>query len=1822
MNDIFSTNESDIAIIGLSCRFPGAENGEQFWNMLRDGVEAISFFSDDEVAAAGVDEQLLKQPNYVKAGGVLNEIEQFDAAFFGYSPREAALMDPQHRLFLEEAWKAVEHAGYNVSLFGGSIGVFAGVSMSSYLLNNLAPNRELLQSVNGYQVMIGNDKDFLPTRVSYKLNLRGPSINVQTACSTSLVAVHLACQSLLNGECDMALAGGATVQVPQKEGYLYQQGMILSPDGHCRPFDARAEGTVSGSGVGIVVLKWLKDALADRDTIHAVIKGSAINNDGSLKVGYTAPSVDGQAKVVAEAHAVAGISADTISYIETHGTGTTLGDPIEIAALAQAFQESGLQAESCAIGSVKGNIGHLDAAAGMAGLIKTVLALKQKELPPTLHFETPNPKLELAKTPFYVNRNVTEWPAPALRQATPRRAGVSSFGIGGTNAHLILEEAPPQAPSSEAKRAHLLLLSAKTRTSLQQATHNLAHHLQTHSDLSLADVAYTLQTGRQAFAQRRMLVCGSRDEALELLRGTTHGAVKEAEVESEREQAVVFMFSGQGTQYVNMGCGLYEDYPTFRNIVDQCAELLNGELGLDLRELLYPTKAPTPSPSPNIRGGEYVSGSSSLPSPIIGGGAGGGGGLQQTAFAQPALFVIEYALAQLWRSWGIRPQAMIGHSIGEYVAACLAGVFSLEEALALVVARGKLMQQLQKGAMLAVSLSEEEVRPLLGHNLSLAAVNTSQLCVVSGTTEAINALHTQLKAQRVASRLLHTSHAFHSQMMEPILQAFSERVQQAFARHTPKLEVPYVSNVTGKWATLADVSQPSYWAAHLRQTVRFKDGLDTLLADKPALLLEIGPGRTLVTLARRDEQARKTKALSSLRHPKEKQSDSAFLLNSLGQLWLANVKINWTSFYEKQTRSRVPLPTYAFDKQRCWIDPPQKRKATMPTRTQALHKNKNINEWFYIPAWRRKPIKAGEPTFLSKTLLFVDECGIGDQLASHLTKQGHDVMTVQVGTRFAKLEGNRYRLNPGQPDDYNALLHDLEQKKRLPQTIVHLFGVTTAQKMKNEHAPGSSFFASTSDYAEKLDKAQDQGFNSLLFLMQAMSDYRQSEPLQIAVVTNNLQKVTGEEVIQPEKATVLGLCKVIPQEYANTSCRSIDIESCDDHTRLVKELFTELTAQASDSVIAYRQGVRWVQAFDSVELDNELGNESEISNQASPALRQGGVYLITGGLGEIGLLLAEQLAKTTQAKLVLTGRSPFPPRHEWERWLATHDDADKTVQKIKRLQKIEALGGEVLVVSADVADERQMQLVVALAESRFGALNGIIHSAGIVGQQAIRTIAETNQRECLEQFHPKVHGLLVLDQVLQNQPLDFAILLSSLSSVLGGLGFTAYSAANLFMDAFVATPHGASRIPWRTVNWDGWQFEHDGTQNGKVTSSLANLAINPQEGMRAFERILSAPQHQQLIVSTADLQSRLNQWARVKRLQPLKPSQLTHSSNGQATEVLALTPSQANRSNPAQQLLIELWQRVLGITAVGIHDNFFELGGHSLLAVQLFAELERQIGQKLPLATLFEAPTIAELSQLLQDDRWQPNTSSIVAIHSSQKKSNLPFFCASGGGGNILNFADLARHLGPGQPFYGLQAPGLDKSRPPYNRVEDLAAHYLREVRHIQAKGPYFLGGMCFGAIVALEMGQQLQQQGERADLFIIDTMRPYEERVLRTYLRLFKYHLQYKQLSYIYQTIKERITDLIKGPAKHPFEHLIAPHTEAQRAYTIRPYAGNITLFKNEFNTLKGNEKQMYYMWFDAVGERLQRETVPGCHATILEEPYVKGLAQALRKKLDEAQP
>ncbi len=1353
---------TDIAIVGIALRFPGAHGPQSFWSNLRAGVESVQRFSDDELSARGVPSSRLTDPAYVKAGLVLQGHDLFDAEFFGFSPKDAAILDPQHRHFLECAWEALEDSGHPPANFRGPIGVFGGCGMGSYLAFNLLSNPALVESTGLFLLRhTGNDKDFLTTRVSYCLDLEGPSVNIQTACSTSLVAVHAACQSLNAGECDMALAGGVTIELPHGVGYMYRPGEILSPDGHCRPFDHRAQGTIFGSGVGIVVLRPLEDALRDGDRIYALIKGSAVNNDGAGKVSYLAPSVNGQAAVVAEALAAAGVEADTLDYIETHGSGTPMGEPIEVAALMQAFgRRSPLQRTPCGLGSVKANIGHLDTAAGVAGLIKTALALQHGEIPPTPNFEAPNPDIPFADTPFYVVDRLRPWP----RGARPRRAGVTALGVGGTNAHVVLEEAPVPPTTSTAHREwQVLCLSARNRRALDDASRRLATHLRENPSQALSDVSFTLLAGRRGFAERRVLCCRDRAEAAALLENAEPQRVF-THVSDEAPASVVFLLPGGGAQHARMGADLYESEPAFRDHVDRGIEEFRRRTGRDLRPLFLSHADPHATALE----------------------------LERPSLQLPAIFILEHALAQFWMSLGVRPAALIGHSLGENTAACLAGVFSFEDALALITLRGELLERLPESGMLSVPLSADDVAPWIGRDLDLAALNAPGDSVVSGPSAALEDLARRLAASGIDTRRIPITTAAHSRLVEPILPRFLEFLR-SIRIHPPR--IPFVSNCSGTWITAEQAVRPEYWAEHLRSTVRFADGVRTLLADPARVFLEVGPGKTLSSLVRQQPEAIGARGvIASLRHREEKISDLAHFLTAFGRLWACRVPLDTEFLWRGERRARVSLPTYAFQHQRYWIEPGRASDSAGAASTEP-RKIDLFSEGFHRPVWKSRPREVESvPGPACTWLLFLDGAGLGELLAQRLRARGDKVVTVRESDDNRRLADGEYALAPERGrEGYVELVRDLVATGAMPQRIVHMWMLTPDESFR----PGSNFF----------HRNQERGFYSLFFLAQALSEDGLPGPLHISVIGNGMQALEGEFVLHPEKATIFGPCKVIPREFPGVTCSSVDLPLAVSGPRatrrpvraaLLNSLLDlvegEVLGAPRCAVVAYRKNERFEQEFERVALGPAHGNGH------SP-LRERGVYLVTGGLGGLGLVVASHLARQVRARLVLVGRSPMPERVEWDEWLDRSGPDDPTARRIRAVREFEAAGAEVLLARADVTDVEAMRSVLDETRRRFGALHGVFHAAGVLRDAPI--LAKT-QLDVEEVFAPKVHGTLVLDALLADVELDFLVLFSSLSALVAPAGQVDYVAASAFLDAYARSVERSASRRIVSINWGIW----------------------------------------------------------------------------------------------------------------------------------------------------------------------------------------------------------------------------------------------------------------------------------------------------------------------------------------------------------------------------------------------------------------------------------
>jgi acyl transferase domain-containing protein len=1360
------SSDSAIAIIGMAGRFPGARSVDEFWRNLREGVESVVPQSDEELRAAGVPETLLTHPDYVKVAAPLPDMECFDGGFFGFNKLEADIMDPQHRHFLEVSWGALEHAGHVPSRFKGQIGLFAGSGHNAYMPYNLLTHPELVRSVGMFLLRhTGNDKDFMVTRVSYLLDLRGPSLNIQTACSTSLVAVHVAGQSLLNGECDLALAGGATIELPHRQGYLYQDGEILSPDGHCRSFDASSAGTVFGSGAGVVVLRRLADALADGDTIYAVIRGSAVNNDGAQKVGYLAPSVGGQARAVAEALAVSGVEPDTVSYVEAHGTGTPVGDPIEVAALTQAYREGTDRVGYCGIGSVKSNIGHLDTAAGVASLIKVVQSLRHEELPASLHFAAPNPACQFEQSPFRVQAVRAPWP----RGAEPRRAGVSSLGVGGTNAHVVVEEAPVQ-PATPAGRAwQLLPLSAKTQSAAESMAANLAAHFKEDSATSLADAAWTLQIGRSEFAYRAFAVApdaGSAPAALEQVAGNQVVRTPDA------RPALAWMFAGGGAQHAGMGSDLYRTEPVYRNAIDEGLAAIPAELAASIRPLLWP------------EAGHEKEAAKMLERPSLG---------------LPALLLTQYATGQLWASWGVKPAAMIGHSMGEYTAALFAGVFTLRDALALVALRGRLFEQVPEGSMLSVPLPEAELGALLPAELSIAALNAPGLSVASGPVPAIEALTRDLESRDIECSRIRINVAAHSAMLEPIMEEFG-----AFFRRVrlSQPEIPFVSNVTGTWITPAEATDPVYWVRHLRQTVRFADGIGTLLQEPGRLLLEVGPGRTLATLARLHPSRRPTQITTqSLRHPDEPTPDAAAMLTALGRLWQHGLPVDW-SLVQGPNRRRVALPTYPFARERHWIAPGRIAAEGVAEETTELKRLGQVADWFFEPEWREKEAPTLPGTLEGCSLVFADRGGFGDRLAARLRALGGNPVVVHSGAP-AGTSGDDWTIDPSEPEAYERIIRGLVDRETPPATIFHCWALDDTPDQSMETVYQATCF-------------------SLLYLAQALEAVGLDAPMKVLALTSGLHTLAGEGQRDPRSAVLLGPLRVLPRELRNVSSVSLDIlpgrPGSPVEAEAIDRVLAELTAADVAETVLLRRGRRWVEEY-----------RPHRREAAASRLKTGGRYLITGGLGGIGLSLAEHLAARHQAKLVLVGRTGLPPRAEWDQVLASHQD-ESAASRIRAIRRLEAAGAEVVTVAADIVSESPK--VVEAASERFGGLDGVFHAAGTLEDGVMALKDTAGMRRVLS---PKVDGTVALAQALADQRLDFICLFSSLSAIAGLPGQVDYAAANAYLDAAAGELTRRLGIPTVAIGWGAWR------DVGMAAELARRLGFGESQGWPAPDQPVEPP---------------------------------------------------------------------------------------------------------------------------------------------------------------------------------------------------------------------------------------------------------------------------------------------------------------------------------------------------------------------------------------------
>jgi acyl transferase domain-containing protein/acyl carrier protein len=1289
-------NGLEVAIIGISIRVPGAKNQHEFWENLIKGKESISNFSKQELLDYGIEEEIVENMQYIRHKGVLEDIEYFDAPFFKYTPRVASLMDPQIRQLHECCWEALEDAACILGNYKGLIGIYVGAGANFHWIarnmNNLNNPSQIFEADNV------NNRDYLSTNIAYKLGLNGPACTIQTACSTSLTAVHIACQGLLGGDCDLALAGGVSITYPKKSGYLYQEGMIHSPDGHCRTFDIKANGTVAGDGIGLIVLKRLEDAIKDKDYIYAVIKGSAINNDGNRKVDFTAPSVKGQYEVIQSALRLSGVHPETISYIEAHGTGTNIGDSIEIEALIRAFNTN--KKRYCAIGSVKSNIGHLINAAGIVGLIKTVLSIKHKTIPPSLHFENSNEKIDFENSPFYVPTLSQKWDSELCR------AGVSSFGIGGTNAHVILEEAPVRDVWEQLatdKKPLIFPFSAKTQSALKTNIEKIGNFLKGKKE-SLNDIAFTLSDCRQRFHYQSIAIAENIDQLIDILEYPLDS------LQAIEIPKVAFMFTGQGTQYLNMGMGLYESNVYFRNTMDYCNQVAININGINYLNELFSTKQSTAT-------------------------------IQKTIYAQPCLFMIEYALGSLLINIGIRPEALVGHSLGEYSAACLANVFSFEDALRIVIKREELIEKTKHGKMISVFAPLRDIKKILTKDISIASVNCYNQVVISGEKEKIDSVKKELDEQSIKYIELKTSRAFHSVLMEDIIQEFYSFLMQ-FSFKYP--EIPLLSNYTGDLIQHGEFT-PDYWVKHLCNTVLFEQNIQTLKNFGCNIFVEVGPGKVLSNLSKVILDDDHIYILSSLVEKEKNRNEYFNFLNMIGNLWMLGVDVNWKII--NGIGNKISLPTYSFDKIRYWNDKTMNRVNYLSNIVDAKlerHSSDDISKWFYHQVWQEK----------------VKDIEINDNKQYLLILNDDNLPAIEFEKMLLMYQDSAV-LKSFSKDNINT--SDLLKYKTCD--IIHClsYGDIT--------------------YNEFYEKCYLQ----TLSLIQNLSQHFHSIKFNIYFITNNCFDIYNTEKIDIKKSLLIGLIKVIPVEYENIRCKLIDSSESFIGDGIYNEIFTN---DFSDSLIMYRGKKRFVSTYS--ELNVSLTKDSDI-------IKENGNYLIIGGTGGLGLESAIELSQHKKINLFLIGRRELPNEEEMDyisaenEYLELYDFANK-VKAIKHNRSL------IKFLKCDATNYSELKTVIESIENRFGKLNGVIVAAGIADGRLIQ--AQTKEK-ISKVFASKIEIVNHMQSILNNSSLDFIFYYSSLLSIIGNPGQVAYSSANSYLNA-TAQKNSTSGKKIVSICWDGW----------------------------------------------------------------------------------------------------------------------------------------------------------------------------------------------------------------------------------------------------------------------------------------------------------------------------------------------------------------------------------------------------------------------------------
>lgn len=1449
----------DIAIVGISCKFPKSNDSKQFWENLIEANEMVQFYTDEEIKELGIDKKIVDDANFIKRKSSIENANSFDYPFFGYTKEEANLMDPQIRILHEQVWMAIEDAGYDVFNYSDKIGMYLTAEDNfNWIAHSLITENK---NIDPYFLSLISNKNFISSLISYKLNLRGPSMAVDTACSSSLVTTHLACRSLLLRECSMAIAGGVNLKTNNVPGYYFREGMINSKDGYCKPFDSDSSGTTRAEGAGVVVLKRLEDAINDRDNIYAIIRASAVNNDGNLKVGYTAPSIKGQVECITSAHKMAKVPYNTISYVECHGTGTKLGDPVEIDALNQAFNYD--KSHKCSVGSLKANIGHLGNSAGIGGLIKTTLSLKHKAIPPLKYFKNPNPEINFSGGPFYANSKKEKW--ESNDSSVPLRAGLSSFGIGGTNAHMIIEEYQDETESGNSRPFQLITYSAKNEKAVNRYRTKIESFLKDEKS-QLSDFSYTMNTGRSEFTYRNYIV--EKDSEEEVRTQGKHVT------NVTGKQQLVFMFPGQGSQYFRMGKGLYKHETEFKETMDLGFKILFDLTGKQYEEIIgYKTCSDV---DPNL--------------------------IHETIYTQPILFLIEYALASLLIKWDIKPENMIGHSLGEYVAACISGVFSLEDALYLIVNRAQLMYGIEKGSMIGIDASLEDIQDLLNDTLSIAAVNSKTTCVISGKMEDIDLFGQLLTEKEISFSKLKTSHAFHSAMMDPMLETYKEKFSM-IKLSNPTL--PFISNLTGIQIKDEEATSPEYWVNHLRQTVNFNDGIDLILHNGNSILVEVGPGNTLLSLSKQNNNYSKTNiGVETLRRFNEEADDNLKFTNAVGKLWSHGIKINWSAYYAHETRKRISVPTYSFDTYKLdfKVDPFSK---------MGNNTTYSFEEWFYVPNWKKSILKKENQNTLEHNafLIFSDETVLATTLINTLRKDGYKVLEVKKGSSFEVLNENELKINPFSEEDYKSLFKNLEHNNVQVNQIVFNW-----------------------DFKEKSQENLLAVFSILNNLSKKVLDYLPENRKKITVLNSLNHQIINDEIINVTMAASIKQLYVLAQENANIFSTSIDVDQNSDSAQLVSKIADELLYNYSDTTVAYRGTNRWQEFYERISYNPE-----------SKLLKENKTFLITGGLGSVGKTIATYLADNYNATVVLIGRKNMPVEHLWENLLSDSNTDLNTVGIIKTLQDLKQNNRQIHYYQSDVASLSQLNQVVEKIEKEFGTISGVFHAAGNIEPSTFKPVEKLNEEIALNQFQPKVQGTINIHNVFKNRSLDFVLITSSLASILGGLTYGAYAVSNAFIDSYVKNQI-REQNNWYAVNLDG----------------IGENRINHKNLIEIVEKTLRAESYPQVIVSLKD--------PNAFELAKEAVTEVSETAEDSFLERNELGVEYIAPSNDIESQLCVLFQSFLGYKEIGVLDNFFDLGADSLKAMTLMKRMNKLFGIELNILDIFTNPTVKKLAEKIELD--------------------------------------------------------------------------------------------------------------------------------------------------------------------------------------------------------------------------------------------------------------